>query len=274
VITAQSQESQQFHSFIFFICFCLVLYFFTIGGHKMTGMKPGGAVNGDGTATGEVHARRAAAVDLAILAGFMVALNWITLGITERYAGPITASCAVALISGLLWRRGTRWRDLGLRRPTRPRWLFAQVPVVLVAWLTVSAVAAVLVGQYLPRPDTSARFGDLAGNLPATLWWIGIGWLIGGFAEEMIFRGFLLNRLAVMAPRGILGSVMAVLLQAALFGAVHVYNRGLFGLLVLGAIGVVMGTSFLLLRRNLWPVILAHGLGNTLGFLARYFDLK
>jgi membrane protease YdiL (CAAX protease family) len=237
-------------------------------------MNLGGVVNGNGTATGKVHARRAAAVDLAVLAGFMVALNCITLGITERYAGPITASCAVALITVLLWRRGMRWRDFGLRRPTRPRWLFAQVPVVLVTWLTVSAVAAVLVGQYLPRPDTSARFGDLAGNIPGTLWWIGIGWLIGGFAEEMIFRGFLLSSLAALMPRGTLGSMMAVILQAALFGAVHVYNRGLFGFLVLGAVGAVLGTSCLVLRRNLWPVILAHGLGNTLGFLARYLDLK
>ncbi|UCC44917.1 MAG: CPBP family intramembrane metalloprotease [Candidatus Zixiibacteriota bacterium] len=224
--------------------------------------------------TGEVLSRRAAVTDIAIVAAFMVTLNWVTLGITESYAGPITASCAVVLITMLFWRRGMRWRDHGLRRPTRPRLLFAQVPVVLVAWLTISAVAAFLVGQYLPKPDTSARFGDLAGNIPGTLWWIGIAWLIGGFAEEMIFRGFLLNRLAALLPRGTLGSIMAVLLQAALFGAVHVYNRGLFGFLVLGAVGLVLGTSYLVLRRNLWPLILAHGLGNTLGFLARYFDLK
>jgi len=235
-------------------------------------MNLGGVVNGDGTATGEVHVRRAAAVDLAILIAFMAALNLITLGITEPYAGPITASCTVALITALMRQRGMRWYNLGMRRPTRPRWLFAQVPVVLVAWLAASAGAAALVGQYLPRPDTSARFGDLTGNLPATLWWIAIGWLIGGFAEEMIFRGFILNRLEALLPRGARGSVMAVFLQAFLFSAVHVYNRGLFGLLVLGAVGAVLGTFYLVFHRNLWPVILAHGLGNTLGFLVRYLD--
>jgi membrane protease YdiL (CAAX protease family) len=67
---------------------------------------------------------------------------------------------------------------------------------------------------------------------------------------------------------------MAVLLQAVLFGAVHAYNRGLFGFLVLGAVGAVLGTFYLVFQRNLWPVILAHGLGNTLGFLLRYFDVK
>jgi len=221
-------------------------------------------------ATSEVHARHGAAVDLAILIAFMAALNLTTLAMTERYAGPITASCAVALITALLRRRGMRWCNLGMRRPSLPLWLFAQVPVVLVGWLAASFGAATLVGQYLPSPDTSARFGHLAGNLPATIQWIAIGWLIGGFAEEMIFRGFILNRLEALLPRGARGSVMAVFLQAFLFGAVHVYNRGLFGLLVLGTVGAVLGTFYLVFRRNLWPTILAHGLGNTLGFLARY----
>jgi membrane protease YdiL (CAAX protease family) len=224
----------------------------------------------NGVTTGDVHARRPAAMDLAILVVFVATLNWITLGMTARYAGPITALCAVSLIAVLMRRRGMRWSDLGMRRPSR--WLFAQVPAVLIAWIAVSAGAAILVGQYLPSPDTSARFGNLAGNLPATLWWIAIGWLVGGFAEEVIFRGFLLNRLEALLPRGAGGSVMAVLVQAFLFGAVHAYNRGLFGLLVLGAVGAVLGAFYLVFHRNLWPLILAHGLGNTLGFLVRYFD--
>lgn len=235
-------------------------------------MNPGGAVGGDSTAIGGVHVRRDAAVDCAIVIAFLAVFFVIVFGVTERYAGPVTASCAVVLTTAVLRRRDMRWRDVGLRRPPRLRWLLAQVPVVTVTWLAVAAGATFLIGQFLPRPDTSARFGDLAGNLPATLWWIAIAWLIGGFAEEMIFRGFLLRRLEVLLPRGARGTVTAVLLQALLFGAVHAYNRGLFGLLALGAVGAVLGTFYLVFRRNLWPVILAHGLGNTLGFVARFLD--
>ncbi len=235
-------------------------------------MNLSSAVNGAGGAVDGVHARRTAAVDIAIFIAFLATLHVLIIGITERYGGPITASSMVVLITVLLRWRVMRWRDLGLCRPPHPRRLFVQVPVALVTWLAVSGVAATLVGQYLPRPDTSARFGDLAGNLPATLWWIAIGWLIGGFAEEMIFRGFLLDRLEALLARGTPGSVMAVLLQAILFGTLHAYNRGLFGLLVLGAVGAVLGAFYLLFGRNLWPVILAHGMGNMLGFVARYFD--
>jgi membrane protease YdiL (CAAX protease family) len=211
-------------------------------------------------------------MDLAILIALTASVNLTALAVTERYAGPISALCAVALSTTLLRRGGMGWGHVGMCRPSRPLWLFAQVPLVLVAWLAASFGAATLVGQYLPSPDTSARFGHLAGNLPATIWWIAIGWLTGGFAEEMIFRGFVLNRLEKLLPRGARGSVMAVLLQAVLFGTVHVFNRGLFGLLVLGVVGAVLGTFYLVFRRNLWPTILAHGLGNTLGFLARYLD--
>lgn len=234
-------------------------------------MHAHGGVSGDSSAVGGLHTRRDAAVDCAIVIAFLAGFFAIVFVVTESYAGPITASCAVVLITALLRWRGLWWRDIGLRRPPRLRWLLVQVPVVTVTWLAVSVGATTLIAQFLPRPDTSARFGDLAGNLPATLWWIAIAWVIGGFAEEMIFRGFLLNRLEALLTRGARGTVAAVFLQALVFGAAHAYNRGLFGLLALGAVGAVLGTFYVMFRRNLWPVILAHGLGNTLGFVARYF---
>jgi membrane protease YdiL (CAAX protease family) len=144
----------------------------------------------------------------------------------------------------------------------------------LIAWLAASYGASTLAGQFLPTPDTGARFGHLAGNVSGTLWWIAVGFSIGGFAEEMIFRGFIINRLRTLLPPGGWGNAMAVLLQAILFGAAHAYNRGLYGFIVLGTVGVVLGTCYIMFGRNLWPVILAHGLGNALGFLLRYFDLK
>ncbi|MBN1274181.1 MAG: CPBP family intramembrane metalloprotease [Candidatus Aminicenantes bacterium] len=229
-----------------------------------------GGASDDSTAVDGKHARRDAAVDCAVVIAFLVVFFIIVFCVTERYAGPITASCAVVLTTFLLRRRGMRWRDVGLRRPSRLRRLLVQVPVVTVTWLAVSAGATILIEKFLPKPDTSVRFGDLAGNLPATLWWIAIAWLIGGFSEEMIFRGFLLRRLEVLLPRGTGRTVTAVFLQAVLFGAMHAYNRGLFGFLALGAVGAVLGTFYIVFGRNLWPVILAHGLGNTLGFIARY----
>lgn len=224
-------------------------------------------IGGTGEAVGRAISRRAAAVHLAVVIAFAATLNVAAFRITERYAGPITALTTVALMTVLMRRRGLRWHDLGLRRPGRARLLFAQVP----AALTVAVAAGAIAGHYFPIQETGARFGNLAGNLPGTLWWIAIGWLVGGFSEEMMFRGFLLNHFEALLPRGAWGSAVAVLAQALIFGGVHVYNRGLHALIVLGAIGVAMGLFYVLFRRNLWPLILAHGLMNSLGFLGDYF---
>ena len=40
-----------------------------------------------------------------------------------------------------------------------------------------------------------SRFVDMAGNFPMFLMWVLIGWMVGGFFEEMIFRGFILGHL-------------------------------------------------------------------------------
>lgn len=41
-----------------------------------------------------------------------------------------------------------------------------------------------------------------------------------------------------------------------------------------GMIGVVLGTLYLVFKRNLWPLILAHALVDSLAFTAMYLDLE
>lgn len=229
-------------------------------------MSTNGKVGGVLANAGNPRPRRGAALRLATVIAFAAVLNVIIFRITERYAGPITALCTVAFMTALVRRSGMRWADLGLRRP-RPLGLLLAVPVIVLAAGGAAAIAA----HYFPIQETGARFGNLAGNLPGTLWWISVGWVIGGFCEEMMFRGFVLNHFEALLPRGPLASVLAVVGQALIFGGVHVYNRGPHALVVLGAVGVVMGVAYLLLKRNLWPLILGHGLMNTAGFLGDYF---
>lgn len=50
----------------------------------------------------------------------------------------------------------------------------------------------------------------------------------------------------------------------------HFYYQSLRGLVVTGLIGIALGTLYLLYKRNLWPLVLAHGLVDTLSFTALY----
>ena len=95
-----------------------------------------------------------------------------------------------------------------------------------------------------------------------------------GFGEEMFFRGFLITRLKTVFSDIYLSSAISVLLAALLFGYMHVYYQGLVGLVNGGIIGVIFGTYFLLYKRNLWPLIIAHGFINSLGFTSEFLGIN
>ena len=62
------------------------------------------------------------------------------------------------------------------------------------------------------------------------------------------------------------------IVPALLFGLAHVYYQGLRGLVFTGAIGLAFGTMFLLFKRNLWPLVLWHGIVDTLTFTAIFMN--
>lgn len=106
------------------------------------------------------------------------------------------------------------------------------------------------------RPGQSAVF----------LLWIGIVWTAAAFGEEMFFCGFLVTRAAALFRGTPFGPVFAVLVAAILFSLGHFYYQGLRGLVTTTAIGIAFGAAFLLMKRNLWPIVLVHGIVDTITF--------
>jgi membrane protease YdiL (CAAX protease family) len=99
-----------------------------------------------------------------------------------------------------------------------------------------------------------------------------IAWTSAGFGEEMLFRGFFLTRLEGLLGKTRLALMLAVVLQAMLFGLSH-YKQGPSGILVTGMIGLVFGT-FYARGRNLWPLIIAHGLMDAVSLVGLYAGVK
>jgi len=69
-----------------------------------------------------------------------------------------------------------------------------------------------------PRPDF---FGYVHGNTVAFAGWVAISWLVGGFSEELLFRGFLLSKIGRMFRSPVVGMVAGLTAQALLFGSLH-----------------------------------------------------
>jgi len=109
-----------------------------------------------------------------------------------------------------------------------------------------------------PPADLSA-FEHIHGNLAAYLVWLVAAWVAAGFSEEFIFRGYLMNRIAAIGRGSVLAWVFAITVQATVFGLGHLY-AGPGVALTVGFGALFSGVYFLIAGRNLWALILAHGI--------------
>lgn len=143
----------------------------------------------------------------------------------------------------------------------RPRDVFLGVGVR--AWIPVN-VALIPVGlalgllEYeLVRPEPwifSSRVEDLVFASAVAL-------LATGFAEELIFRGLVLSRSALLMSRA-----RAVVLVAIVSAALHVGSLSPFPVVLDFAAGLVFGYA-VLRTRALWGSACAHGLINILAYV-------
>ncbi|WP_390886598.1 CPBP family intramembrane glutamic endopeptidase [Lacinutrix neustonica] len=92
--------------------------------------------------------------------------------------------------------------------------------------------------------------------------------LMESFLEELLDRGFLMNWFEKLFSKTSFATVLAVIFQAIIFGFRHTYDLSERSITV-GIIGLIMGIAYVKFGRNLWPLILAHCILNTLSMLDR-----
>lgn len=223
-----------------------------------------------------------ALAELAFFVGFALISKKLVDPYLWKYAGPVTLITTLILLTAYMRMRGESWADMGLVPLPGLKPKLMLVPQTLLTFVAFGAsVAAVMFGAEAlgltfmsETPEgVEERWGDITGNLPLFLLWLAIGWVSAAFGEEMFFRGFIITRLESIFAGVTFASIIAVILAAAFFGYVHMYYQGMRGFIMTGAIGLAFGLMFLLLKRNLYPVIIVHGIVDSIGFTARYLGL-
>ncbi|MBR9824718.1 MAG: CPBP family intramembrane metalloprotease [Alphaproteobacteria bacterium] len=226
--------------------------------------------------------RLRAGLELSLGMGLAFASKAALSVVAWKFAGPISLLTLLVLITFYLHRRGESWAQLGLGSPggwksyllVLPQTILAIVAILATGVLMAKAgVAFGLWGSELPA-GIEDRWGNVAGNLPVYLLWLAIIWTSAAFGEEMFFRAFLITR-AERVFKGLpanLGLVLAVIVPALFFGFGHFYYQGIRGLFTTGMIGVSLGILYLVYKRNLWPLVIAHGAVDTLVFTAMYLE--
>jgi len=226
------------------------------------------------------HASRAAAASdlfafLCLVLVVVVASGLIAaLGVEPALEATLLSALpgAVLLLAGctvLILRRGRRWRDVGLSLSIRPGELAGQTLAVLAAVYLALLISAAIQGSTGDAQPDLGMFDALAGDWQAFMLALFVVWTAAAVGEEMLFRGFLLDRLAHLLGGSNIAWYAAAVLQGVLFGLSHIY-QGAVGMWLTGVMGVIFGLAFLLTGRRLLPLILAHGLIDTIS-LTRMF---
>ncbi len=170
--------------------------------------------------------------------------------------------------------RKLRWRDLGL---TRFRSWAVTIGGGVGVGLLLEAFQLFISQPFLVRvlgkqPDLEL-FRALHGNLKWTLIALAGAWTLAAFGEEMVYRGYLMNRVADLLNRTRSAWVVSLAVVHVGFGLAHAY-QGITGILDEGLAGLLLGLVYLVTKRNLALAIVAHGIGDSIDlvliFLGKY----
>ena len=179
---------------------------------------------------------------------FLLALGWISLRV-----------------------RKIGWRGVGL---TRYRSWAITLAVGVAAGLLLEAfqlfISQPLLVKWLGKQPDLQVFHGLTGNLKLTMISLGLIWALAAFGEEMVYRGYLMNRVADLLNRTRGAWIVSLIAVHVGFGLAHAY-QGVTGVIDEGLMGLLLGVIYLGTGRNLGVPIIAHGIGDSIDLLLIFF---
>jgi hypothetical protein len=170
--------------------------------------------------------------------------------------------------------RNISWKDLGLHKPENlKKTLLISIGILIATVLSIMLFHMIkdflpfLTEQEVSEGGSSSKFGDLKGNWSHFFLIIFFIW-VESMLEELLDRGFLMNWIEKFFSMTSYATVIAVLLQAVIFGFRHSNDLSERSITV-GLIGLIMGIAYVKFGRNLWPLIIAHCILNSMSMVER-----
>jgi len=166
-----------------------------------------------------------------------------------------------------LYFRKVGWRGVGLKwyrswTTTIEIGLGCGVLLELFELFVSQPILVRLIGK---KADLSL-FRDLTGNLRETALYILLVWIVAAFGEEMIYRGYLMNRVADLLDRTRKAWIVSLIVVHIVFGLAHSY-QGLTGVIDEGLMGVLLAVIYLRTGRNLAVPIVVHGVQDSIDLI-------
>ena len=168
------------------------------------------------------------------------------------------------------WRSHTPWRELGFVRPKS--WILTAI-VGIVFGIAFKFLTKAVVMPLLGADPANPAYHYLAGNRAALPRMIFSLIVAAGFGEEVVYRGFLFERLRALFGRGPATNAIIVTISAAVFGLSHYFNQGITGVEHSVITGLVFGTMFVI-TGQIWIVMFAHAAYDLTALAMIYLSLE
>lgn len=183
------------------------------------------------------------------------------------YAYAIICFLAVWL---LLRSEGKTFRSIGLDKSRlTAKAIFVGLASALL-WVIFMQVVYIPVIKYLFIVPDYMEYNFIRGDLSKLFMTIIAAWLIGGFYEEVIFRGYIQNILNERIFGGF-AAYRSIFATSILFGLYH-WQQDIFGVVAAFLGGLFWGLLYRRFGNNLWVSILSHALFDTITLVLIYTD--
>lgn len=174
--------------------------------------------------------------------------------------------------------RGLRWKDVGFARPRS--WANALL-IGVMAGVAIEVfelfVSQPLLARWIAKMPDLSGFAGLVGNWKQTLFFIVLLWVLAGLGEEIVYRGYLMNRVAGLFRSTRAAWILSLFAISIVFGCSHL-DQGATGMIENIWDGLLLGALYLACGRNLAAPIVAHALTDTIDlvliYLGKYPGMK
>lgn len=127
-------------------------------------------------------------------------------------------------------------------------------------------------GSFFNIDDVEVEwYQKIRGNTGFYIFILVMGWVVGGFYEEIVFHGFVFTRLEKIIP-GKYATLIGFLLISILFGLYHI-QLGTEGVMNAFLAGAGYHALTLYYKRNLWYGIFCHAAFDTIVITLLYLGL-
>lgn len=178
------------------------------------------------------------------------------------------AVICLVVIWFLLRKKGMSFRDLGL---SKSRFTVKTILAGIISgliWVVFMQFIYIPVIKSLFIVTDYTEYNFIQGSLSKLIMTISAAWLIGGFYEEIVFRGYIQSLFEKWISKNS-RIPWSIIITSLLFGIYH-WQQDIFGIIAAMLGGLYWGFLYRKYNNNLWIVILSHALFDTITLLLIY----